>query len=98
MCTKKSLKKHIRDAKAIIDLPPDQKLYPKIQGLDKQFYHLRAHFKLKDGERLGANTAGKRSSLAIDELFRTTKKAKLPPPAKTQGRFQELLFCTWVAG
>jgi hypothetical protein len=52
----------------------------------------------KDGERLGAHTAGKRSSPAIDELFqaRTTKKTKLPPPAKTQGRFQELLV-KWVS-
>ncbi len=143
MGTKKSLKEQIRDAKAIIDLPLDPKLYPKIQGPDKRFYHLRAHFKLKDGpswvnahgtlllrltendssstdgkfwvchecynifdaeattspakhlrqrhgitkdgERLGANPAGKRSSPAIDELFqaRTTKKTKLPPPAKT---------------
>ncbi|KAK4175152.1 hypothetical protein QBC36DRAFT_28460 [Triangularia setosa] len=30
--TKKSLKDQIRDAKAIIDLPLDPKLYPKIQG------------------------------------------------------------------
>lgn len=156
MGTKKSLKEQIRDAKAIIDLPLNPKLYPKIQGPDKRLYHLRAHFKLKDGpswinahgtlllrltendssstdgkfwachecynifdaeattsaakhlrqrhgitkdgQRLGANAAGKRSSPAIDELFqaRTTKKTKLPPPAKIQGRFQELLV-KWVA-
>lgn len=156
MGTKKSLKEQIRDAKAIIDLPLDPKLYPKIQGPDKRFYHLRAHFKLKDGpswvnahgtlllrltkndssstdgkfwachecynifdaeattspakhlrqrhgitkdgERLGANPAGKRSSPAIDELFqaRATKKTKLPLPAKTQSRFQELLV-KWVS-
>ncbi|KAK4096199.1 hypothetical protein N658DRAFT_501868 [Parathielavia hyrcaniae] len=56
--------------------------------------HLRQRHGIpKDGERLGANTAGKRSSPAIDELFqaRTTKKTKLPPPAKIQRRFQELL-------
>jgi hypothetical protein len=47
--TKKSLKEQIRDAKAIIDLPLDPKQYPKIQGPDRRFYHLRAHFKLKDG-------------------------------------------------
>jgi len=47
--TKKSLKEQIRDTKTIIDLPLDPKLYPKIQGPDKRFYHLRAHFKLKDG-------------------------------------------------
>lgn len=154
--TKKSLKEQIRDAKAITDLPLDPKLYPKIQGPDKRFYHLRAHFKLKDGpswvnahgtlllrltegdsastdgkfwachkcynifdaeaitspakhlrqkhgitkdgELLPANTAGKRSSPAIDELLqaRTTKKRKLPPPAKTRDLFQELLI-KWVS-
>ncbi|KAK4171357.1 hypothetical protein QBC36DRAFT_340122 [Triangularia setosa] len=47
--TKKSLKEQIRDAKAIIDLPLDPKLYPKIQGPGKRFYHLHGHFKLKDG-------------------------------------------------
>ncbi|KAK4097457.1 hypothetical protein N658DRAFT_489217 [Parathielavia hyrcaniae] len=36
MGTKKSLKEQIRDAKAIIDLPLDPKLYPKIQGPDKR--------------------------------------------------------------
>jgi hypothetical protein len=46
---KKSLKEQIRDAKAVTELPLDPKLYPKIQGPDKRFYHLRAHFKLKDG-------------------------------------------------
>jgi hypothetical protein len=45
MGTKKSLKEQIRDAKAIIDLPLNPKLYPKIQGPDKRLYHLRAHFK-----------------------------------------------------
>jgi hypothetical protein len=154
--TKRSLKEQIRDAKAIIDLPLDPKLYPKIQGPDKRFYHLRAHFQqkagpswvnvhgtlllrltesdssstdgkfwachecyhifdaeattspakhlrqkhgiTKDGKSLRANTAGKRSLPAIDELFqaRTTKKTKLPPPAKTQDRFQELLV-KWVS-
>ncbi|KAK4233066.1 hypothetical protein C8A03DRAFT_39251, partial [Achaetomium macrosporum] len=153
---KKSLKEQIRDAKAITELPLDPKLYPKIQGPDKRFYHLRAHFKLKDGpswvnahgtlllrltegdssstdgkfwvchkcynifnaeattspakhlrqkhgiakdgELLAANTLGKRSSPAIDELFqaRTTKKTKLPPPAKTKDLFQELLV-KWLS-
>ncbi|KAK4119756.1 hypothetical protein N657DRAFT_249123 [Parathielavia appendiculata] len=37
------------DAKAITDVPLDPKLYPKIQGPDNRFYHLRAHFKIKDG-------------------------------------------------
>jgi hypothetical protein len=47
--TKKSIKEQIRDAEAIPDLPLDPKLYPKIQGPDNRFYHLRAHFKIKDG-------------------------------------------------
>jgi len=45
---KKSLKEQIRDAQAITGLPLDTKLYPKIQGPDKRFYHLCVYFKLKD--------------------------------------------------